>query len=219
MTTKPGQQFQYSNLAYTFNGYLLGVLDGTDCETALRKRLLNPLGMTSTAFTPTAAMGENMAVPYQTALDGKTLAPANRVRLDVYPAGDVYSTPSDMARFLILHLNGGRYGDKQVMSPKSVAEMARPQFAKKGEAVGQGLGWMVGGPGGPRALWHNGAVPGFYTFMVADPERRVGVVLFSNKFNQLGTVLGLDPDPLVDLSRLAIELLRRLDAPAATARR
>jgi CubicO group peptidase (beta-lactamase class C family) len=218
VTTRPGTKFEYSNYAFTFNGWLLGKVADSSFDSTLRRRLLDPLDMKHTVFEPTAATCENLAVPYQVSLDGKEVKPTPRTRLDVYPAGDVYSTPTDLAHFLILHLNGGRYAGKQVLSARAVAEMATPQFVKKGEHSGVGLGWMIQSDGKHRTLWHNGAVPGFYTMMGLDPDLKVGVVLFSNSMNPLATVLGVQPDPLVDLRTLALELLARLDAaaPAAT---
>jgi zinc protease len=217
VVSKPGTKFEYSNLAYTLAGYLVGQVDGTTFERAMARRLFTPLDMKRTAFTPTAAMIEDLAIPYQNSSNGKEVLPTGRVRLDVYPAGDVYSTPSDLARFLILHINGGKYGDKQIVSPKSIAEMAKLQFAKKDAHAGEGLGWMIRPAGQGRHMWHNGAVPGFYSFMMIDPDKRVGAVLFANKFNSLEMALGVFLDPLQDLSALAVELLGRMDVPRTAA--
>jgi CubicO group peptidase (beta-lactamase class C family) len=132
------------------------------------------------------------------------------VRFDVYPGADVYSTPADMARFLILHLNNGKLGNTQIVRAKSIAEMAQPQFAKPGEKSGAGLGWMIEHTPRRKLLWHNGAIPGFYSHIAVDPDRKVGVVLFTNSYNPLEGSLGIHADPLADLRDLAIELLARL---------
>jgi CubicO group peptidase (beta-lactamase class C family) len=217
VVTKPGSKFEYSNYGFTLNGYLLGAITDTSVDWVLRERLLRPLGMTRTAFEPTPAMLEDLAVPYQNVAEGG-VAPVSRVRLDVYPAGDVYSTAPDMARFLILHLNEGKYHGKQIVSAKSIAEMAKLQFAKKDEKSGQGLGWMIDQSPRRRLLWHNGAVPGFFSYMAIDPGRKVGVALFMNLYNPLEVVLGVHADPLLDLRELSIELLARLNAPQVVAK-
>ena len=213
VTTKPGEKFGYSNLGYTLGGYLLGQVRETTFDAAVRNRLLDPLGMTRTVFEPTPAIVENLAVPYENAAGDKVVA-THRTRLDVYPAGDVYSTPSDMARFVALHLNNGKVGDKQVVSAASVSMMRQLQFAKKDERTGQGLGWMIGSFRGRPLLWHNGAVPGFFSYIAAEPQKKLGVVLFCNKYNPLEAVFGALVDPLVDLRELALELLDRLEPPA-----
>jgi CubicO group peptidase (beta-lactamase class C family) len=212
VSSKPGEKFAYSNYAFALNGWLLGEVEGSSFTSALRRRLLDPLEMTHTALEPTPALAENLAFPYQASSDGRKVVPAERYRLDVYPAGDLYSTPSDMARFLIMHLGGGKYAGQQILSQKAVEEMARPQFSKPDDRMRVGLGWMIGG-GKTRRLWHNGAVPGFYTFMGILPEKKVGVVLFCNRFDPLAAALGVFQDPLEDLATFAFALLEKLETP------
>jgi CubicO group peptidase (beta-lactamase class C family) len=209
LVTRPGTQFEYSNYGYALCGYLLGKLSNKSVESTLREEILDPLGMTHTAFEPSPAMNENLALPYQSSVEG--LTPIGRVRFDVYPGADVYSTPADMARFLILHLNNGKIGGSQIISAKAITEMAQPQFSKAGEKSGAGLGWMIEHTPRRKLLWHNGAIPGFYSQMAIDPDRKVGVVLFTNSHNTLESSLGIHADPLADLRDLAIELLARLE--------
>jgi CubicO group peptidase (beta-lactamase class C family) len=213
VTKKPGDAFQYSNYGYSLAGYLLGQLTDLTFERALKQTIFEPLEMTRTTFEPSPALAENMAFPYENSFGGKGgVAPAALMRLDVYPAGDAFSTPTDMAHFLIPHLNEGKYLGKQVLSARSVKEMATVQFAPKDARSGIGLGWMISYNRGRKLLWHNGAVPGFFTYIAINPEKRSGVVLFSNKYSALEAGLGLLADPLVDLRELAIELLDRLPA-------
>src|SRR5262249_48147090 len=152
----------------------------------MREKLFEPLGMSQTEFEPTPKMEENLAIPYATSQGGKVV-PTVRLRLDVYPAGDVYSTPSDIARFLLMFLNGGKSGGKQVLSPAAIQEMGRRQFEGP-----FGLGWVVDSHNNRRVLWHNGGVRGFSSQMRIDPEKRLGIVLFANNFN----IFDLANDPL-----------------------
>ena len=123
-----------------------------------------------------------------------------------------------MAHFLIPHLNEGKYQGKQILSAKAVKEMATLQFAAKDARSGVGLGWMINNIRGRKLLWHNGAVPGFFTYIAINPEKKSGVVLFSNKYNPLEGGLGLLADPLVDLRELAIDLLDRLEPAQVSSR-
>jgi CubicO group peptidase (beta-lactamase class C family) len=216
VTRKPGEAFQYSNYGYALNGYLLAQLDNTSFERALSQDMLIPLEMRNTTFEPTPTMTENMAIPYENSSLGIGLAPTALMRLDVYPAGDVFSTPTDMAKFLIPHMNEGKYHGKQILSANSVKEMATLQFSGKDAKSGVGLGWMISNARGRKLLWHNGAVPGFFTYLAINPDKKSGVVLFCNKYNPLEGGLGLLADPLVDLRELAIELLDRLPLPTQT---
>jgi CubicO group peptidase (beta-lactamase class C family) len=202
LTDKPGEKTRYSNLGFALAAYIVGEVSGKPFPKAVRDLLLDPLNMARTVFVPPPAFYEDLAIPYRDGLLGK-LAPAERIRLDVYPAGDVYSTPSDMARFLIMHLNGGKYRDKQILSAKSVRRMATLQLDK--EKGGFGLGWVVDSFKGRDILWHSGGLLGFSSQIRIDPRNRLGVVLFANKFP--------DDDPLPDLANLAIALLDKVQVP------
>jgi CubicO group peptidase (beta-lactamase class C family) len=208
VTDKPGEKKQYSNLGFSLAAYLVGEASGKPFPEAVRDLVLKPLGMSRTVFAPTPAMYEDLAIPYQDGLFGR-LTPAERIRLDVYPAGDVYSTPSEMARFLIMHLSEGKYRGKRVLSAKSVRRMGTLQLDK--EKGGFGLGWIVDSFRGRDILWHNGGLLGFSSQMRIDPKNRLGVVLFANKFP--------DDDPLPDLANLALALLEKVQEPAKEAAR
>ena len=51
-----------------------------------------------------------------------------QVHFDVYPAGDIYLTASDMARYLAAQLNGGVYKGTRILSEESVRDMHTPRF-------------------------------------------------------------------------------------------
>jgi CubicO group peptidase (beta-lactamase class C family) len=197
---KPGEKERYSNLGYSLAAYVVGQVAGKPIHRAFKDLLFDPLRMHRTAFAPTPAMIENLAIPYRTSVLGSGVVATSRIRLDTYPAGDVYSTPSDMARFLIMHLNGGKYRDHQVVSETSVRSMAAVQFPWDGGRFG--LGWAVDSFKGRDLLTHSGALEGFRSTMRIDPKARLGVVLFANK--------SLNDNPLPDLANLAIALLDKL---------
>src|SRR5205823_2717180 len=98
VTTRPGEATIYSNIGYSLLGYLVGQQTGKPFEYAMEERLFAPLGMTQTAFTPTPEMTEHLAIPYEDDPRHDRLRPTYRVRLADYPAGDLYATPTDLAR-------------------------------------------------------------------------------------------------------------------------
>lgn len=204
VTEKPGTRFRYSNLGYALLGYLLCELDGRPFEEILQRRLFRPLEMNRTAVEPSAAMEEHLAVPY---LSSSPLTPPRvtyRVRLALYPAGELYSTPSDMARFLLLQVNGGTVNGKRLLSPESVRAMATRVPDK--HHGNMGLGWILGRRNDRPLLWHNGAVRGFSSYMAIDPEQRQGVVLFANEFEAHREILP-------ELAQFALALLDKLKQP------
>ena len=92
--------------------------------------------------------------------------------------GGLSATLDDMAAFYQMHLNGGRYGDKQILSRKAVAEMHKKQAAAP-RGVSYGLGFFLAAPtrdGVSRIFHHGGA---FGTYCWADGSRQLVGVFFS----------------------------------------
>ena len=88
-----------------------------------------------------------------------------------------------MARYMIALLNGGRYGDAQLVSSAGITELHRgaADFRAMGLSLGQyGMGWFVDEIGGTKLVWHSGTNPDFATYMALLPEQKKGVVLLFN---------------------------------------
>lgn len=96
----PNERFEYCNSAYGIAGYLIEQVTGQDYESFILEHILKPLGVTTPApVNPTAQMSDLMAQPYRRSESGQPV-PVSRVFFDVIPAGDIYMTAGDMARFL-----------------------------------------------------------------------------------------------------------------------
>jgi CubicO group peptidase (beta-lactamase class C family) len=104
--------------------------------------------------------------------------------------GGLSATLDDMAAFYQMHLNGGLYGDKQILSRKAVAEMHRKQAAGP-RGMSYGLGFFLVGPtrdGVSRTFQHGGA---FGTYCWGDANRQLVGIFFSQAgMPKTGPVLG-----------------------------
>jgi CubicO group peptidase (beta-lactamase class C family) len=99
------------------------------------------------------------------------------------PAGQLISCAEDMAHYLIAHLNGGRYGEVQILSQAGIDEMHRGvKELKMGDLSGglYGMGWFDIELGQTKTYSHSGNVPDFSAFMALIPEQKRGVVLLLN---------------------------------------
>jgi CubicO group peptidase (beta-lactamase class C family) len=93
------------------------------------------------------------------------------------------SSAEDMAHYLIAQLNGGCYGDVQILSPAGIDEMHRGavEYRAMGMNVGKyGMGWFFSDDGQTKTIWHGGNVPDFSSFMALLPEQKTGIVLLVN---------------------------------------
>jgi serine beta-lactamase-like protein LACTB len=97
------------------------------------------------------------------------------------PAGCMYSTVTDLARFMSAVFAGGKGPNGRVLQEATLRAMLVPQFDKPDAKEGFGLGFMLGELDGHRRVGHGGAIYGFSTELAFLPEEKVGVVIVASK--------------------------------------
>ena len=166
-----GRRFHYSNPGYALLGALVGRLRGRAWDEVLRTEVLEPLGMTRTTPRPAAPHARGWAVhPWADVLLPE---PAHDAGL-MGPAGQLWSTVTDLSRFTAFLLEG----DDRVLARSSVTEMREP-VAPSGPGAGYGLGLQE--RGGPRRLvGHGGSMPGFLAQLGCAVDDGLGVIVLAN---------------------------------------
>ncbi len=183
---EPGSDYEYG-FGPTVAGRLLEVVTGMPYERFLEERIFAPLGMVDTMFHPDDARRARIAQTYKLDEDTQELvvsynpfftssAAAKRM---VEPAGGLFSTAADMARFYAMVANGGELDGKRLLSEKAVKEMVTPVMAG-GKPITYALGWQCCteanpkmSPFGPGSFGHAGA---FGTNGWVDPKRKMATV-------------------------------------------
>ena len=170
---EPDSKYQYANAGINTAGRLIEVISGVPYAEFLEKRLFGPLGMKDTTFWPTPRQLTRLAKSYKpnadkTGLEETTITQLHyplddRKQRYPMPAGGLFSTASDIARFCRMTLNGGVLDGRRYVSENAIAQMTRKQTA---DAIqeGYGLGWSVGGG----SFGHGGA---YSTNMTVDKPR------------------------------------------------
>jgi len=170
--------------------------------------------MSSSSFVLDPALRPRLSVGTMRIADGRggfTRGEAPIFELGTLPAGNLYTTAGDLAKFLTMLAAGGRAGGRQILSPKSLETMSTQQLVP-GE-TGFGLGFMVGKFRGHKSLGHMGAVYGHTSSFVFLPKLKIGVVLLSNEDIATG--------PLRKLTNEALSLMVEAklgEKPPATAK-
>ena len=188
----PGTVFAYCNAGYSLLGCLVEAAGGTDYADAVRRGILEPLGMSRTRFFLEPSDAAGAAMGYR----GRTRVPIYPIR-DI-PAGGLLSTAADMERFMGFVMDRGREG---VLGKDAFSEMVRRQNA--GVALDGdfsiGLGYWLIRPLDVEDSFasHAGDIPPFHAVLATIPDRRIGVFLAVNSSS--------DPSALVPL---AVDLLR-----------
>jgi len=204
--------FQYNNLMYALVGKVLEAASGMSWSEFVTERLLTPLKMTRsgtsayqywdrqyvapaffgspslTTVTSERARTVNVAMPH--GLDEKgAVKVLPWVTFDnAAPAGSIVSSASDMANWLILQANDGRFLGRQIVKKETMRELHTSQNLRVPEPrafpldaiEGYSMGWFKGVYHGHIYLWHGGGMLGFPAYVALLPEEHIGVVVLSN---------------------------------------
>jgi CubicO group peptidase (beta-lactamase class C family)/D-alanyl-D-alanine dipeptidase len=171
----PQTHTKYSNAAIAVVGYLLQQRSRQPFAAYLRRTVLDPLGMEHSSFEPDSKIAGNLANAKMWTYDGKTFA-APTFQLGIMPAGSMYSTVTDLGRFVSVLLAKGKIKGGTLVKPETLDQMWSPQFPNPGGRV-FGLGFMVNTLDGHRMIGHGGAIYGFATTLDFLPEDKLGVVV------------------------------------------
>ena len=189
---EPGTKYDYSNAGINTAGRIVEAVSGTPFETFLAERLTSPLGMKDTTFWPSEAQLGRLAKSYRPAAKGEGLEeipveqltyPLTDRKRGASPAGGLFSTAADMARFGQMILNGGTFEGKRYISEAAVRELTSTQtgtiLSPDGQG-GYGLGFSTSrkstgetGPPIPGRCGHGGA---YATDLAIDPARKLVLV-------------------------------------------
>lgn len=192
LTTEVGETFQYNNQLTAAGGMIAGHVSeprerdfSVAYGAALKARLLSPLGMTSTVLSQQAVQRrKNFARPHDVDLANHThevsLA-AERFVDSVSPAGALWSTANDMAKYLGFQLARGKNAHgKRVISETNLVRTQTGQIAVSTD-VQYGMGWIVGKTRGLQMVTHSGGTMGFNSDLVVFPEIGVGLFVVGNR--------------------------------------
>lgn len=176
----PAARQKYSNAAIAVVGYLLERRSGRPFATYLSQAVLQPLGLRSSAFEPEPRLVARLAKGEMWTLHGRRFD-APTFPLGMAPAGSMYGTMPDLARFMSALFTGGRGTGGSVLQASTLEAMWRPQFAPPGAQRGMGIGFVLDTLHGRRAVSHGGAIYGFATQLTALPDDKLGVAVSAAK--------------------------------------
>lgn len=187
--------FQYQNLMYMTAGYLVGEIAQSSWEEFVQQEIFNPLEMRDSNFSVEKSQKtDDLALPYQEKEDKVEKIPFYDVDVSG-PAGSINSNVVDMAKWLLLHLNQGKYGDKQIISPSNLSQMHSPQIVMTQTLEYNelfyyfyGLGWAITSYRGHNLIQHGGNIDGFSARTTLLPQDNIGIVVLTN----------LDKNPVIN---------------------
>lgn len=162
LQTEPGTQYAYSNAGINTAARVLEVVSGMAYEDFMQQRLFTPLGMKDTTFWPTPKQVKRIAKSYDPDETKKNLKeiPIHQLTYPLtdknhrfpMPAGGIFSTAQDTAKFCQMLLNGGELNGKRYLSKEAFKELTSRQTPESVKAS-YGFGLVINSDG----FGHGGA--------------------------------------------------------------
>ena len=196
----PGSRTRYSNVAYRVLGLVLEAVTGQSYEAMVTERILRPLGMYDTRAVIDNAMRHRQAVAYITYYDDRPWRPEHGFApapwFETNSAdGSIAGTAADLATYVRMLLNGGAYPGGRMLSPERFAQLTASHTTFPWGDYGYGL--MVGERNGRAFIGHEGGMVGFVAAMFGDVPSGLGVVMFTNTYEDMAPIASLVLETLV----------------------
>jgi hypothetical protein len=178
----PGEVTAYSSYGAALAGYIIEHVSGLPFEEYVEAHIFEPLGMARSTFRqplPGELAGE-LALGYDT-VDTGSVQPFKYVNMA--PAGSASATATDMARFMLAHLQDGCCGTDCILQPETVRLMHTRLFTNDPRLSGMAYGFMDRMANGQHLLEHGGGLPPYYGLLALLPAHQVGFYVGFNGQN------------------------------------
>lgn len=180
-------RYEYNNLMFLAGGFLVEEATGRQWEDVVKERVFGPLEMKRSTFWDSEAEKDpDHARGYREDDDRILLMPFREVG-NMGPVGSINSSVNEMANYALLHLNRGKFRERQLVQPSTIREMHTPQVAinalpdqpELGPAS-YGLGWVIDTYRGKLRVAHGGNIDGFSALLTMFPNDGIGIVTLAN---------------------------------------
>ncbi len=177
--------FAYTNVTHMLAQRIVARQFGeADWNTVLQKEIFDPLGMRDSSVTADAIEAAvNRSWGHRWTPEGTVEVPFT----PIFPygfgaAGAINSTVEDLARWVRLHLAGGMFEGKRLVSAENLAVTKTPRIGIT-DRVAYAMGWVIQDTPNGRIVWHNGGTLSYGAYIGMVPDRDVGVIVLTNEAN------------------------------------
>jgi CubicO group peptidase (beta-lactamase class C family) len=191
--TQPKYPFRYTygycNAGYIAAGEIILASSGLTWDEYLNTKYFQPLEMKHTNTSYTTMIADINACAPHTIYKGKlTQIPLANID-NMSASAAINSCAADMANWLIMQLNNGKFNGNSIVSSSVLRETRKSQMVVRdvnskifsGKHFNNyGLGWASSDYYGKRVYEHSGGANGFVTKTEFMPEENLGVLVYTN---------------------------------------
>ncbi len=196
----PGTDYRYCNLNYNMIGTVIEKYSGQRFDNYVKNHIINPLGLYA-GYNVDSLDAMRFATLHEYNTSTKKLSPSplayapRREEIKNYVMG--YSTPifsptggmkisaTDLAKYMTMHMNYGKYKVTRIMSKKS-ARLMQTKISEN-EGYGMAIANREDVIPGKLMTGHTGSAYGLYSAMFFNPKEKFGIVVITNGCNPSST--------------------------------
>ena len=206
---EPGTTFSYTNAGFAVLGRVAEVAGGSDLRTLSQTRLFTPLALDGAGWFYADVDASRLSVEYLWNSRTGVYSPQTQRNYVHYPATSLRISITGLARWLLMHTQGGILDGTVYLSAESFLATQTPTYPAI--RTQQALVWYYRTYGGHRWLSHGGSSFGASNQIVYDPATGRGIVVLTNSDAYIRERLGREE------GAIAIDaIIGRLDAEADT---
>lgn len=172
----PGTYSSYSNYGTALAGLIVANISGMPFEEYIEKNIFEPLGMKNSTFReplPPALAGD-MATGYKREAGVYKKGEFEFIS-NFGPAGALSASATDMARFMIMHLQDGRYGEARLLKEATAKQMHSQLYTLDPRLPGMAHGFYETSLNGQHIIGHGGDTMRFHSNLALLPEHNLGI--------------------------------------------
>lgn len=191
LTLEPGSKYEYSNDGFAVAGVIVSKVSGMTYQEYVNENIFKPLKMERTTTDPDKFGELNVLYGHYLGIDKAIPIYHEESFLKEYVAAGsmLRSSANDIGNYLIALLNGGKFGDRQIISPESIGELWKSYCTFPGISVDDGgedkplyygLGWILSEVEGKKYIFHGGNRRNMSSMTIIYPEKKIAASILLN---------------------------------------
>ncbi|WP_163240819.1 serine hydrolase domain-containing protein [Bacillus aquiflavi] len=173
----PDELIQYSNHGFSLIGYIVEQVSGIPFNQYIEENIFKPLQMNNSYYFLSPQNLYKASKGY--AYENKSFTEKPIGSIIVHPAGSIVATAEDMSKFLIAHLQNGKYEENTILKEDTAIEMHTRQFSQHDLMPGYGYGFYENYKN-HKIMLHDGDTDSFTSQLSILPEENLGFFISYN---------------------------------------
>jgi len=183
-------KYDYDNQLYKVAGEIIARVSGMSWEEFIETRIMKPLQMTHSSASYQRIKDYSNVVDAHSPVDGKVVVIPRYLTTTGNAAGGIYSSVSDLSKWVIMQMNNGKYDDNkrlfseaihwQMCSPQTIIPVGQSPYYNTHFAA-YGLGWGLSDVKGYKQVSHTGGIDGMVTQVQLLPELKLAIIVLTNQ--------------------------------------